>query len=483
LPDNFVMQPSSSESLEAPHRSPLRELLALALPTVAQMASYTVMQFIDTWMLSHFGDADGRVLAPTAAMNSGILAFSVISLGMGVLWVVNTLVSQSFGAKNYAECGRYLWQGIWFAVGYSILMLPTLPYVPRLFETFGHEPRLVEMESVYLRIIVATSVFKLLATAMQQFLLAIDRANAVMWSTVIGVAANAVMAWAMIFGHAGFKPMGIVGAAWAQAFGTAVEMLVAAMFVALPTVRRTFNVADWRLRAAELRNLVRIGFPSGLQIVLDVGAWFFWGSLVMAVFGTHAMAANNFVFRYMSVSFMPAFGISVAVTALVGRYIGMRKPDVARSRANLGFYVAGAYMLACALMFVGFGKVLMRLFTDDPEIVRVGAMLLIFAAIYQCFDAMYIVYNGALRGAGDTFVPAVATGVLCWSITVLGGYAVARHWPALGPAGPWLAATAYGIILGIFMIARFQRGRWQSIRLDPPEAADRLPGFEVATQI
>jgi MATE family multidrug resistance protein len=133
-------------------------------------------------------------------------------------------------------------------------------------------------------------------------------------------------------------------------------------------------------------------------------------------------------------------------------------------------------------MFVGFGKVLMRLFTDDPEIVRLGAALLIFAAIYQCFDAMYIVYNGALRGAGDTFVPAVATGVLCWGITVLGGYLVARHWPALGPAGPWLAATAYGIILGVFMIARFQRGRWQSIRLDPPKAADRLPGFEVVTQ-
>src|SRR6185369_1612442 len=123
--------------------------------------------FIDTWMLAHVAD---RVLPPTAAMNSGILAFTVISLGMGVLWVVNTLVSQSFGAKNYAECGRYLWQGVWFAIGYAVLMLPSLPYVPRLFQMFGHEPRLVDLETVYLRIIVATSVFKLLATAFQQFL-------------------------------------------------------------------------------------------------------------------------------------------------------------------------------------------------------------------------------------------------------------------------------------------------------------------------
>ena len=62
-------------------------------------------------------------------------------------------------------------------------------------------------------------------------------------------------------------------------------------------------------------------------------------------------------------------------------------------------------------------------------------MLLIFAAVYQFFDAMYIVYNGALRGAGDTLVPAVMTGVLCWGITVFGGYAVARRWTRSAPPG------------------------------------------------
>ena len=69
------------DAADPPARSPLGELLALALPTVAQMASYTVMQFIDTLMLSHYGGPDSRVAAPTAAANSGILAFAVISLG------------------------------------------------------------------------------------------------------------------------------------------------------------------------------------------------------------------------------------------------------------------------------------------------------------------------------------------------------------------------------------------------------------------
>lgn len=461
------------------NRSPLRELLALALPTVAQMASYTVMQFIDTWMLAHVGDG---VTAPTAAANSGILAFSVISLGMGVLWVVNTLVSQGFGRKDYAECGKFLWQGVWFAIGFAVLLLPTLPLTPRVFSRIGHEPQLVAMEAAYLQIVLSASVFKLVGTAVQQFLLAINRPNAVMFASAIGVAVNALAAWVLIFGHWGVDPHGVVGAAWAQNIGVFVEMLVAIAFALPAPVRRAFNLRDWRPRLPEMRTLLKVGLPSGVQIVCEVLAWWVFTSVVMAAFGTKGMAANHFVIRYMSVSFMPAFGISVAVTALVGRYIGRGEPEVARRRADLGFAVALVYMLVCGTLFLVFRHALIGLFTRDPDVLQTGALLLIFAAVYQVFDAMYIVYNGGLRGAGDTFVPAVVLAVLCWCIVVFAAYFVAHRFHNLGPAGPWLAASTYGLTLGIFMLTRFRRGKWRAIRLDAPGDADRLPGFEMATQ-
>src|SRR5437868_4390777 len=109
-------------------RGPVIELLVLAAPTVAQMASYTVMQFIDTLMLSHVGAAPA-----TAAANSGLFSFSIIGFGIGVLWVVNTLVSQSFGRKDFAACGRYLWQGIWFGVAMAALATALLPVAAGMF--------------------------------------------------------------------------------------------------------------------------------------------------------------------------------------------------------------------------------------------------------------------------------------------------------------------------------------------------------------
>lgn len=443
---------------------PLVELLRLAGPTVAQMASYTLMQFLDTWMLSHVGD---RITAPTAAANSGILAFSVISLGMGVLWVVNTLVSQCYGRRDFAGCGRYLWQGVWFSVVFAILSLPALPLAPAMFSHLGHEQELARQEALYLQILVSFAAVKLVGTSFQQFLLAVDRAKFVMYTTLAGVAVNAIAAWALIFHYR----LGVVGAAWAQNLGVAVESLLAIGFVLMaPALRKKYHLVDWRARAAEMRTLLKIGIPSGFQVVTDVLAWGVWGNLVFSFFGTKGMAANNYVFRYMAVSFMPAFGVSTAVTALVGRYIGRGRPDLAVHRAHLGFGVAVTYMLACAALFAVARHQLIGLFTVDEEVLHIGATLLVFAAVYQLFDAMYVVYYGALRGAGDTFVPALATAGLCWSITVLGGYLVARYATRFGPSGPWYVASAYGAILGAFMYLRFVRGGWRKIHLDHADA-------------
>jgi multidrug resistance protein, MATE family len=284
----------------------------------------------------------------------------------------------------------------------------------------------------------------------------------------------------LIFGRLGFKPMGVVGSAWGQNIGVLFETTSLVLFACWPAVRTRFNVADWRLRPRMLWTLLKIGIPSGVQVVAEVLAWTMFCILVMAPFGTEIMAANTFTFRYMSVSFMPAFGISMAVTALVGRYLGMGREGIAKQRADLGFAVTGTVMLSCGLLFFLGRNVLMGLFSRDPTVLRVGGMLLTFAALYQLFDAMYIIYNGALRGAGDTLVPALATAGLVWGITVLGGYIIARMEPQWGPSGPWTVATIYGVILGVFVMSRFRRRRWKA--LESP-SADRAENGLVAAPV
>ena len=447
-------------------RSPLGELLLLAGPTVAQMASYTLMQFIDTWLLSRFGDNRVTGLEPTAASNAGMLSFALISVGFGTLMVVNTLVSQCFGRGDRRGCGQYLWQGIWFAVLYSLVLLALLPFARSIFRLFGHAEMLVAVEATYLRIMIAGAGLKLVQVAFSQFMLAIDRPMAVLGATVIGVSVNALAAWIFIFGKLGLAPMGIRGSALGQNVGVLVEMAVLILLACRRDTRLAYHLREWTFRWRQFRTMLAVGLPSGAQLTADVLAWSLFSVWVMAPFGTETMAANAFTFRFYSVSFMPAYGIAMAVTALVGRYIGAGHPEVAARRAWLGFVLAAGYMLGCGVLFLLGRHQLLKLFTGNPEILRIGSTLLVYAAIYQFFDAMYIIYNGALRGAGDTLIPAIVTMTLCWGITVAGGRAIATHLPRYGAAGPWVASTVYGILLGTFSYLRFVRGGWRRIHLN-----------------
>jgi MATE family multidrug resistance protein len=446
----------------APRNSarPLAELLRLAAPTVAQMASYTVMQFIDTWMLAHVGPT-----AAAAGANGGMLAFSLLAFGIGVLLVVNTLVSQRFGAGDYVGCGEYLWQGVWFAVIFAAALLLMLPAVGPIFGWMKHAPLLKQLETRYSLIVIPAAGIKLLGVAFQQFLLATNRPRRVFVSTACGIAVNAGAAAMLIFGvrAVGIPALGVAGSAWGQNIGVSVETGLAILLATLPAQRRLFPMSRWWPNREKMTQLIRIGAPTGGQLLSDVLAWTLFSLSVLAPFGTDAMAANAFMMRYMVVSFMPAFGMSTAVTALVGRYLGAGRPDLAAARVRLAFRLTAAYMLGCGLCFFLGRHALIALFTTDPTIQKIGGELLIFAAVYQFFDAMYIVYNGALMGAGDTLIPSLATATLCWGVTVTGGYFVARHFPQLGPGGPWLAATAYGTTVGIFMFFRFRRTsrHWQ----------------------
>jgi MATE family multidrug resistance protein len=298
-----------------------------------------------------------------------------------------------------------------------------------------------------------------------------------MISSVIGVSCNALAAYVMVFGRFGVSPMGVTGAALAQVIGTFVEMITLVYFAMRGPNRAVFNALDWRLRWHEFRTLVNVGVGSGLQFFAEVLAWSLFMNWVMAQLGTHEMEAMALMLRYLVVSFLPALGISAAVTALVGRYIGMKRPDLAMHRAHLGFKVTLVYFAACMVVYILGRRPLMEIFTTDPEVVRLGMILLIFTAFYQIFDGMFIVYCGALRGAGDTFVPAVVTAGLCWGVMVFGGYCMARLFPQMSVAGPWTAASVYGVALGMFMLIRFQRGRWRAIHLEDDDVSKR--GFEV----
>jgi len=461
-------------------RADIREVWSQAWLTVITMLSYTLMQFVDSLMVSVLGP-----LEVAAQGNGGSWSWVAISFGFGILSLVNTLVAQRVGAGRTDEIARYGWAGLWLAGGYwLVVLLPFALVIGPLFTAMGHEPRLVEMETSYAQILLGAGIVTIGAKALANFFFGLQRPKVVTAAAIAGNVANVLANYIFIYGERGLPELGlpgvpgmpgfgVVGAAIGTAIGSTVEALVPlAMFLsrrldAAYAIRRA-----WRPDLPAIRDIIRLGWAAGLQFGNEMVCWSIFMTVLAGGFGSAHMTAGWAAMRFVHMSFMPAVGLSTAATSLVGKHIGERDLGRAARSAHAAVFIAVVWMTVCAVVFVVFRNELTAVFIDDgtpqdlaAQIRRIGAEIFICAAIFQTLDAIGIVYTGALRGAGDTVFPGVLTVVLSWTVIVGGGYAMVRFFPQLEATGPWLAATAYIAILGVVLAIRFERGGWKRLHV------------------
>ena len=442
-------------------RRPAVGLLMLAAPIVAAMISRTVMSFVDFVMVSQLGTA-----AQAAIMPAGVLLFCFISFGMGAATAVSTFVSQSLGRDRPADCSAYGWQGLYVGLGFGLLLLPLWLLVPPFFHWVGHAPDVQAMEIDYARIGVLGIGPFVAGIALTEYFNGIHKPGVGLIAAVLSNAFNAGANYALIFGHWGMPAMGIRGAAWGTVAAAVIQLLILFGWMLRPASHRRFHAwHTWRPSGHRIRRMLAVGAPAGFQFTTDILAWTIFTLFLVGRFGTTQLAASNLVFKFMEVSFMPTVGLGVAVVAAVGRAIGQGRHDLARLSVKWGVIYGMGYMGTLAVIFLLNRHRLPALITDDPEVIAWAGKLLICVAVFQIFDAMAIMFNSALRGAGDTRWPAAVFLLYAGVLFVGGGYLVAYLRPGWGSLGPWAVATTYVVVLGVTFLARFRFGPWERIDL------------------
>jgi len=417
-------------------------------------------------------------VAVSAQFFAGITAFVPESFMMGVFSVVSTYVSQNLGARRYARCSQYAWAGLALAFAFAALLAPLALVAAPLFRLLGHGEW--PLEAMYFRYMILAVSLTMGARVLEQFFYGVHRPR-VVWLTSLGAAVFNIGAnYVLIFGKLGFAPLGLEGAAIGSVTAWGLQFLVLLGLYLRPGLHRQFRTRFWRrARWRSCRQLLRTGWPAGVQICNDIFSWNL-GVIFLSGLGAPAnRVAATIAMRYLGLSFMPAVGIGMATSALVGRAIGAGDRDLARHRAHRALMLTGGYMGLCAIMFVLFRMPMIDLFIREmplgmsparvqelvPHIRRAGSIIFLCAAAFQVFDAIGIIYIGALRGAGDTLWPMLVTIAASWGIILGGGTLLATLFPQFQPAGPWVAASTYVVVLGLLMLWRFERGAWRKIDL------------------
>ncbi|MFI4860854.1 MAG: MATE family efflux transporter [Phycisphaerales bacterium JB063] len=446
-------------------------LALLAGPIIATMISRTVMSFADFVMVSKLGDE-----AMAAVMPAGISVWCLVCFGFGVVTVTNTFVSQSLGKGELSECSRYTWQGLYVAALLGVIVLPVWWLAPSYFAFAGHPEEVQRLEVIYFRVSLFGIMPAVAANVVANFFNGIHKPSVGLFAAVTANSFNILGNYVLIFGKFGFPELGIAGAAWATAASSTLQVAILAAVWLGPRYAKQFaSRATWRPNVKQIRRIFRVGLPVGLHWESDILGFTVFTVFMVGSYGTAQLAANNLAFKFLEVAFMPVVGLSIALTAAVGKAIGRGRPDYARLAARWAIGAAFCYMAVIASAYLVFRYRLPGLLTDDTEVIQWAAKLLVLCAAFQLFDAFGITMTGALRGAGDTFWPGMTTFLLTTTVFMGGGFAMMKYAPGLESIGPWLAATAFICIYGMVMAVRWWYGPWEKIDLFKDEKTPDVP--------
>ena len=456
---------NSIEIERAGGRGPTAQLLVLALPIMAMTVSRMLMGFIDFVMVSQLGTTAQAAISPCT-----MLVFTIACLGMGIAHSAQTFVSQADGRGEPHRAGGYAWQSLYFAGIAALIAWPVAVTTPHWYGVIGrlgsHTDGMLALEIEYTRIAMWWVPLGVLSMGLDGFFMGIQRPRVTLIAVLASLVTNAVGNYALIFGHLGFPEMGMAGAAIATVVGWGVRAAILVLAILAPDMHSRYNTRRSLAWSPEnMRGMFRVGGPTALQWLVDIGAWLVFLAVIMPSYGVEVAAASNAGLQFMHLSFMPALGIGIALCSQVGFAIGAGKPEEAVAKSKIAMRLTGIYMGAIGLLFVFGGRWLIWLVNKDPAVIDAGVWVLIGAAIFQIFDAMCITYTNALRGAGDTRWPAAAFLVCCWVIFIGGGKLVAWLAPGLGLIGPWAMCALYIVVLGLLLRYRWYGGHWRKIRL------------------
>lgn len=442
--------PSRAATARAALGRELPPTVRLAAPIVTAELGWIAMGLVDIAMVGRLGPHE------IGAVGVGnVLSFAVVVFGIGMLLGLDPLVARAYGRGRLDTCRRWLVQGAGLAVLLAAPLTLAAAALAATLDAWGMDPTVRRLAEPYFSIVLISVLPLLLYSAFRRYLQAVGLAARVTAALVSANVINAAANWLLVFGHLGLPALGVEGAAWA----TVVSRVYLALFLATAILRHERRVAaPWprlRFERRRLRRLVAIGLPAAAQVSLEFGVF----AVVTALAGrleAAALAAHQIVLNVASATFMVPQGVGAAGAVRVGHAVGRRDPAGVERAGWAALALGAGFMGAAALVFVLAPGPILRLFTTDPPVTRVGVTLLLLAALFQLSDGLQAVATGVLRGLGDTRTPMLCNLAGHWLVGLPVGYWLCFG-TGRGVAGLWVGLTIGLTLVAVALVAAWGR--------------------------
>jgi len=425
-------------------------ILLFTLPMLLGNVFQQLYNVVDSVIVGRF--IGKEALAAVGA--SFPVIFLIVSLIMGFTMGSSVLVSQYFGAGKENKVKQTIETAfitLFFAgIILTILGLLSSSHILKLLNTPSDVFR---QARIYLDIIFSGLIFLFGYNSLSAILRGLGDSKTPLYLLIVSTFINIVLDLIFIL----VFRWGIAGAAIATVLSQAVSFFGAAVYLHKKKGYFTFHPKVIKFNSEIFFRSMKIGLPSGVQQSL-VSAGMMAITRIVNGFGTNAIAAFTAAGRIDSFAIMPAMNFSLALTSFVGQNIGAKKTDRIKKGVLATFLMSLSIAVCMSLIVILFGKYLLMMFNTDPSVIFIGyRYLFIVGFFYSVFTAMFL-FNGALRGAGDTVIPMFITLLGMWFIRVPAAHFFSRR---MGTDGIWWSIPTAWISGSILAGLYFVSGRWK----------------------
>lgn len=448
-------------------RTELAATMALAWPLVLANFTQQAINATDVLLIARLGPEP--LAATTLALNFTYV-FNMFLLGLAT--AASPMIASALGKRFNAvrDVRRTFRAGLWLLA----LALPAygllLWNIGVVMRGFGQNPALSVIGETFMHAYMWSAAPWLLFQLLRNFLAALERPQVILWLSLAGIAINALLSWALIFGRLGLPALGVVGGGLGS---TLTWLILCAALIAYIFAHREFRRFHlfgrfWRFDRDRVFAMARLGAPIGAGWGLEMGV-FALAAYFMGWLGTEAVAAHAIALQLAALTFMIPLGLGQAATVRIGRALG-RRDKAGIMRAGWTAWIVGVgFMGVMALAMWAIPRPLVAMFlADTPANAPVIALAVTFlkvAAAFQLVDGAQVIGAGMLRGLHDTRWPLLFALFGYWGVGLgIGGWlAFSADWRGVGI---WTGLAAGLAVVAVLMLWRWlQRERLGLTRL------------------
>lgn len=394
-------------------------MIMFALPLVASGMLQQSFNSVDFAVAGRFAGPE----ALAAVGSNGPVIGLLVNLFMGLSIGVNVVIANSIGQRNSDGVRKATSTAAMVALVCGIIMLLLTEAVAGWILTLLDTPAEVLDSAIeYLRIFGLCLPFLMVYNVGSAILRSVGDTRRPFYSLVISGIANVGFNILFVVG----MDMGVAGVAWGTFIANVVNASLIVWWLAHEDSDIRLNFRDIRFYSTELRKIINIGLPAGIQGTVFAMSNVFVISAINS-FGAAAVAGSAAAVTYEFYCYLVIAAFNQTVVAFIGQNYGAGNYDRCRRVFRLGFFMAFGGCAVLNLLIVANGTLFLTPFTTDPEVMRYGMIRLSTALMFQFVAAYYEIAASAMRGLGVSMLPAL--------ITIFGTCLIRIPWVVWFPEG------------------------------------------------